>query len=1060
MKSVSTLNRAAPRRLLPSVLFVLGVALGMGALWAQLAAIYARPTSLPAPPARLPAGLPAEAVTIPAGNGFQPVVPRRGLLLVRGPVRLIGQQDLSLCDQSADSAAGPVMAPLYVGWDWRWLREAAAANRAARPPRPADQGLRNSLLDDGPGGVDLPAFVVTSEPAGASLRPYAGEGSLRVTLHDRRPVGLLADTAEMGEGPTLAFRRDLWLLWNAGPAAAGRWDHALRVRVLAERACRFGLLRIGVYGPPLAGAGVAGAEPRTVLWYAGDGTVREFHLAPGRYAPAAPPPPREDAELFERSLATGLLRPGEDGRIAIAPADLPLRRAFARARPELLAPRDGEHDWLEGPWDGEIQRLHQTLHFSNAGRYVRRQVATFNARQLLAAVRWRPAADPSGDWRADWGEASLALTGSMPLLAGRLFVEAPHGWQPWRRVARWPALEQRGPVRFRLGLPRAARPGERLELLVVGGPPTVAGAAVLASAPRCLDARPCTERDALAHWLRLEMQEGGAGLDLVFQPLPAKAFPDLYRYDFAHIQRAGDRLYWRDTPVAGGGDPSRPAPAEVTLRDREGTPLWETGQPTGAMWDLGLAALVGLDPAHAGSVGGVLARLGEHGAATVEARLTVDPRLQRAARRALLARLPPVGDGAGETDARREERVASLIALDADRGDILAVAGSPEPPAGIVWSDLSAFVAAVRPRRSPLWVRAWQRDGDGLEPAGSAFELADALLLEREAGRRPRLAAALAGLTAGELAQWPPARAQGFAADAACYLARVGAREPSVVCDEQGAGGGHAVLERMRRHGDERYGLVQALRDASRAWFAWWVETTDATLLDDAGSSGLASARALTPAALRGVRPLLDVAAELGFDSAQDLDGGLLPAGLIAANDVLRASPAVLEPMTDRERVRRVALGQGAYVTPLHLAELAAAIATGRRTPPSVLAELNGQPAREPVATALDIATDRIRRGMRLALGEEPLRTAFAGSRLDAIRPALYLKTGAARVDSTGTVSNAWLAGWLEPGALPGENRRLAFACLISPATGPDGVECAGLTAAWLAALAESKDDG
>ena len=1060
MNSVSTLNRATPRRLLPLIPFALGVAL-LGGLWAQLTAIYARPTPLPVSPARLPAGLPAEAATVPAGEGFQPMVLRRGLLLVRGPTRLIGQQDLSLCEQSTDSAAGPIMAPLYVGWDWPGLLESAAANRAARPPRPADEGLKNSLLDDGPGGMDIPAFAVTSDLADASLRPHAaGAGSLRVTLYDRRPVLLLADTGETDAGPALAFRRDLWLLWNAGPVAKGRWDHALRARLLKDQDCPFGRLWVEVYGPPPENAGTADSEARTVLWYADDGSAREYRLAPGRYAPAAPPPPREDADLFERSLAAGLLRSGEDGRIAIAPADLPLRRAFARAHPELLAPDDGGHDWRSGPWNAEMQRLHQALHFSATGRYLRRQVATFNARQLLAAVRWRPEnSDLSGDWRADWQGTPLILTESMPLLAGRLFVEAPHGWHPWRRVVRWPALEQRRPVRFRLSPPRLARSGERLELLVMGGLPAVAGAAVLASAPRCLDARSCTGQDALARWLRLEMREGATELELVFQPLPAEIFPDLYRYDFAHIRRVDGRLRWFDSPTAGGGGPSRPASAEVTLRDREGALLWEAGQPTGAVWDLGLAALVGLDPAHAGSVAGVLARLGERGAATVEARLTVDPGLQRAARRALLERVPAAGDVASETDARRAERVASLIVLDADRGDILAVAGSPEPPAGIVWSDLSTFVAAVRPRRSPLWVRAWQHDGDGLEPAGSVFELVDALLLEREAGRRPQLAAALAGLTIGDLAEWPPALAYGFAADARCYPVHAGDRQPSAVCDERSSDDGHGVLERMRRHGDERYGLPQALRDSSSVWFAWLMETMDAALLDDAGSSGLASVRALTPAALRGVRPLLDIVAELGFDASRNLDGGLLPAGLIAANDVLRASAAVLEPMSDRGRVRRAALGQGVYVTPLQLAELAAAIATGRRTPPSVLTELNGQPARDPAGTVLDIATNRIRQGMRLALGEEPLRTIFAGSRFAAIRPLLYLKAGAARLDPAGRMWNAWLAGWLEPGALPGENRRLAFACLSSPAAGPDGAECGKLTAAWLAALVEMQGD-
>jgi hypothetical protein len=136
-----------------------------------------------------------------------------------------------------------------------------------------------------------------------------------------------------------------------------------------------------VYGPPGPDAAESDAEPRSVLWYSGREPAREFRLAPGRYPPPAAPPRREDAELFERALAAGLLRPGEDGRIAVAPADLPLRRTYARARPELLAPRDGEPDWLAGPWDDGIRETHRALHFSASGRYVRQQVETFNARQ-------------------------------------------------------------------------------------------------------------------------------------------------------------------------------------------------------------------------------------------------------------------------------------------------------------------------------------------------------------------------------------------------------------------------------------------------------------------------------------------------------------------------------------------------------------------------------------------------------------------------------------------------------------------------------------------------------
>lgn len=99
---------------------------------------------------------------------------------------------------------------------------------------------------------------------------------------------------------------------------------------------------------------------------------------------------REDAELFEHTLAMGLLRPGTDGRIAVAPADLPLRRIFQRDHPDLLTPRYDEPDWLHGRWDDAGRRWHRALHFSAAGRYVRQQIELFNARTaaVLGQAQW------------------------------------------------------------------------------------------------------------------------------------------------------------------------------------------------------------------------------------------------------------------------------------------------------------------------------------------------------------------------------------------------------------------------------------------------------------------------------------------------------------------------------------------------------------------------------------------------------------------------------------------------------------------------------------------------
>lgn len=130
-----------------------------------------------------------------------------------------------------------------------------------------------------------------------------------------------------------------------------------------------------LYAPPVA----VSASPALQIQTAADSDTQP-----------ASPERREDANLFEQASAAGLLRLAAEGQIVIAPADLPLRQIYAHDRPDLLAPRGDEPDWLSGPWNDEIRRLHQALHFSASGRYVRQQVEAFNTRRTgFAHIRWQ-----------------------------------------------------------------------------------------------------------------------------------------------------------------------------------------------------------------------------------------------------------------------------------------------------------------------------------------------------------------------------------------------------------------------------------------------------------------------------------------------------------------------------------------------------------------------------------------------------------------------------------------------------------------------------------------------
>ena len=148
----------------------------------------------------------------------------------------------------------------------------------------------------------------------------------------------------------------------------------------------------------------------------------------------------------------------------------------------------------------------------------------------------------------------------------------------------------------------------------------------------------------------------------------------------------------------------------------------------------------------------------------------------------------------------------------------------------------------------------------------------------------------------------------------------------------------------------------------------------------------------------------------------------------------------------------------GVYVTPLQLAELAAVIATGQRTPPRVLAELNGHPARDAAATAPTSPPTAFGGACGWRWTKEPLRTAFADLRFDAIRRR-SLKAGAAWLDFTKAAAEC-LAGGLAGTGRVARRESAPGLCLLDQSrhrvpTARNGE----LTAVWLTALAGAKGD-
>ncbi len=1034
----------------------------IGWVYHQFATLYARSAA----PQHInpPAALAGQHLTIPETVGFHLVPTATGVLLAHTGLTVKNQITLDLATQRVSAMADSPLLPLYVGWDWDAVQAFVRHNQAQQ--RPSHYGLKNPLLDDGSAGFDIPAFSIRTPSRLPLTADDDPTGRLAIQYHDSKAITVLSDThliqnkrGQPSASPVI-FHREAWVLWSDTPDELHAGVQIRRI----PTADRFGALQVTLYAP----ASVPSARLRTTTrFYDGQGTVETLNLVPGTYTFPTRPARLEDAALFDEAVANGLLTVAAD-QLRVAPYELIRRQRYAQRygvrHPEWLLPSALLQPWQALAWTDRHTQLLHALYFSPSGQYVHQQIERFNTHRLLAAVRIRlPDQTLSetlvGFGQADWQGLQLPLTPTMPLLAGRLFSELPQHWLPWQRIEKWPmGTDTTTQIHYRVTRTDATE-SIPLELMIVGHDIHVDNAVVMERTPRCLETACRDQPDALQ--LRVLWKKGATELVIALRPHASHALADLYRYDFEHIQFHQGQLRWHDRPST-----VKTALLEerlpIILTDRQGETLLDALGPTQAAYQHGLAPLVGVHPAQQTSVGGVLAQWAQSAptAPLLSGRLSLDLTFQRKAQAALFQRLQAIPP---DTD-RWRDRYASLVVLDATTGDILAAASNNtvlSHPAGWItqWSDLYSFDTA-NPRASPLRWWAWQHDGSHVHVAGSAFKLIDALLFEQIAATQPAFQALLEGLDETGLIRHPLAVQYQFDPRSPCYPARAGRCTPAAerrrpAVHNYSVGGYETPANRLQRFKEPRYGLEQALRDSMNTWFAWLVETTDQTLLDDPQAPGVPHVRALTPHALAAVRPLEAVARQLGFTHAYRLDGGLLPTDWQSLG-LLQTTPSHLDPFAARHDVRLAALGFRMQVTPLHMAVIAASIATERRVRPRLLLELHGRQADTPTFPPLGIATQRIRRGLkRVPEAGGTAQTAFAEPRLTALRPFLYAKTGTG--DLAGDVGNTvWLVGWLEAGGIPNESRTLAFACVISHIERTGGANCGPVVADFLASLQPS----
>lgn len=1039
---VTDASAAAPGRRSPPASWIVAAALcvllGGGALIAGHARhLAASAASTPRSAADIRAAsafqsvLPGVAFTVPGQPGLSATLHPGGALLIASGLQAAPPVRVDLCSQMR-SPADPRLLPLRLGYRFDDVRRWVARNHDAH----AQISLRNVLLV-GERSADAVPEIRIEGTARADFADPLGEPLQLSWRGKQADIRWLSDASfgqvEQGASGQVALRRQGWLLWGAA--------NALRIERRANAMCpQAGELLVQVYRPSTAAAG-----PALVTAFPARGRAVNAYLAPGQYqVPQASPGVLEDQALFEQLQAQGLVRLGAGGAIELAPRDLPQwQAAGSNERAAEL------RDWEQIPPGPATQKLFKRLYYQADGAYVRQQIDIYNSERRLLAWRIKAGDAPAPAWTASTGGAGgnapvmVATTSQMPVAASRLFASLPQGWQQWTRVARWPQAGEgngaRPTVRLTLSLPHPAGGGEVLRMLLAG---RVAGAngAGVQSTPACTG-RACAGGNDVQQ-LTLALQAGVRSVQLEVQPLDFNA-PEDQKY--RHLRVVDGRLAWQaiapsDNIAARGG-----ASSPVRLADRNGTTVWADGAPTESATEAGLAPLLGMNPEHASSIAGMLARLPANDGA-IHARLTLDLPLQALSQRVLDC----IAMRRGRWDGGRciggqpapEGRHAGVVILDTETGDILAAAGAGAGQVSAAnWSEVRDF-DRTSPARSPLRLPALQHDGGAHQSPGSTFKVVSALGLEIAARSDPQIDALLGGMPLPAINRLAAQRGYGFQTDAASYP--INPRRAHITNYHEQS------LERRAQEG--RLGLAQALTYSLNTWFAWSSELSDRSLFGrpDGGAPDI---QALDADALDSIRPIVAAAHRLGFEQPLRLDGGLLPADFNwRAWDALQATPAHMDAIHTRHELRQMAIGLRMQVTPLQMALASAAVGQGRVVAPRMLLSLGSKDSVAPAAPPLGIRLDRIKAGMKGVVDVGTGAGAFRGAALAGVRPGLYGKTGTAPSgDDTATV---WFTGWLEAGSLPGQTHRLAMAAFASHSDATGGEHAAPVIAAILSTLA------
>lgn len=774
----------------------------------------------------------------------------------------------------------------------------------------------------------------------------------------------------------------------------------------------------------------------------------------------------EDRELFDSLVRYGVIRPRPDTGLDVLPADY-----------FLVLEAEGKDRKLNKEQRvryKEQRRLHGILYFAQIGTLIREQVRLWNETRYIAAIRDNRTRPP-GDFQNEWQAASPK---GHPIRLGRLVPESfgfvldgelSPGFSDWAAVSR-----EEGNVTFTTEV--NARQATVVSVQVVGTPVAVSPKS---ASIKKLDNKPefgCGAQKGAVVRVPLQASSKPVEVSITVEPsvncersisglairMAKDAVGKYTTFDWRPIKRASS------------------TPSRFVLTTRDGVALTTAdGKPTPDAYELGLVPLVGFGPAATFSLSGIMsgANLPPQG---VTAALTIDSKLQKAAQAAVLNQIAKMR---GVRDA--DKRKSAVVVLDAMTGAILAVASYPTVPVGARPWDYAAFGNAF-PLRDPSTVIAWGIIDRNNSP-GSTFKPVVALSVMHSAKGEElvKFRRIMEGLSAGEIAS-----VMGLSPGQSSY-APMGLEKRAI---SNFGGGGLGPFASSGRSpacvpqppNYDTFGLRQAVQFSINVWFARLSNLLDEqrvrSIVDDLlkqKKRGLIiqrePSRLIESVRWLGVddRERMDLATNLPpyvklrrFNSAAGADV-LYPQVSKQAftNAEVYAVPGAVQTLAHISALNGI--GQSVSVHPLHMARIAATIASGTRVTPHIFAAWDGQTLEPPPSRPLDIdlaLLNVLRQGMKAV----PEKGTAAGRFPGKLMCRTYGKTGTAEIEKKSGQHSGWFIGWRDPEegsppvtpSSPAKDRKLAFACMTTHGYGgfrTGGSSCAPIVSEILQTI--EKDD-